>query len=176
MIYGFAKQSGGQVLIDSRVGAGTAVRIYLPQHSGKTDAEAQQDRLAEVPQAGSDETILIVDDEPTVRTVITEVLSELWYAAIEVSDGASGLKVLQSDVRIDLLITDVGLSGGMNGRQMADAARLSRPKLPVLFISGYAESVAIGRGALAPGMHLMAKPFAMEALASRIQSIIRDGC
>jgi DNA-binding response OmpR family regulator len=79
-------------------------------------------------------------------------------------------------VRIDLLITDVGLSGGMNGRQMADAARLSRPKLPVLFITGYAESVAIGTGALAPGMHLMAKPFAMEALASRIKSIIRDGC
>ena len=111
-----------------------------------------------------------------MRTVITEVLSELGYAAIEVSDGASGLKVLQSDVRIDLLITDVGLSGGLNGRQMADAARLSRPQLPVLFITGYAESVAIGRGALAPGMHLMAKPFAMEALASRIKSIIRDGC
>ena len=176
MIYGFAKQSGGQVLIDSREGAGTTVRIYLPQHSGNTDAEAQQDRPAEVLQAGSDETILIVDDEPTVRTVITEVLGELGYAAIEVSDGASGLKVLQSDVRIDLLITDVGLSGGLNGRQMADAARLSRPKLPVLFITGYAESVAIGRGALAPGMHLMAKPFAMEALASRIKSIIRDGC
>jgi PAS domain S-box-containing protein len=176
MIYGFAKQSGGQVLIDSREGGGTTVRIYLPQHSGNTDAEAQPDRLAEVPQARSDETILIVDDEPTVRTVITEVLSELGYAAIEVSDGASGLKVLQSDVRIDLLITDVGLSGGLNGRQMADAARLSRPKLPVLFITGYAESVAIGTGALAPGMHLMAKPFAMEALASRIKSIIRDGC
>ena len=176
MIYGFAKQSGGQVLIDSREGVGTTVRIYLPQHSGNADAEARQDRLAEAPQAGYDETILIVDDEPTVRTVITEVLGELGYAAIEVSDGASGLKVLQSDVRIDLLITDVGLPGGLNGRQMADAARLSRPKLPVLFITGYAESVAIGRGALEPGMHLMAKPFAMEALASRIKSIIRDGC
>ena len=176
MIYGFAKQSGGQVLIDSREGAGTTVRIYLPQHSGNTDAEAQQDRPAEVLQAGSDETILIVDDEPTVRTVITEVLGELGYAAIEVSDGASGLKVLQSDVRIDLLITDVGLPGDLNGRQMADAARLSRPQLPVLFITGYAESVAIGRGTLAPGMHLMAKPFGMEALASRIKSIIRDGC
>ena len=176
MIYGFAKQSGGQVLIDSREGVGTTVRIYLPQHSGNTDVGAQQDRPAEVPQAGSDETILIVDDEPTVRTVITEVLSELGYAAIEVSDGTSGLKVLQSDVRIDLLITDVGLSGSLNGRQMADAARLNRPKLPVLFITGYAESVAFGRGTLAPGMHLMAKPFAMEALAGRIRSIIRDGC
>ena len=132
--------------------------------------------MAEAPQAGYDETILIVDDEPTVRTVITEVLGELGYAAIEVSDGASGLKVLQSDVRIDLLITDVGLPGGLNGRQMADAARLSRPKLPVLFITGYTESVAIGRSTLEPGMHLLAKPFAMEALASRIKSIIRGGC
>jgi CheY-like chemotaxis protein len=98
-----------------------------------------------------------------VRTAITEVLGELGYAAIGVSDDASGFKVLQSDVRIDLLITDAGLSGGMNGRQMADAARLS-PHLPVLFISGYAESVAIGKRALAPAMHLMAKPFAMEML------------
>ena len=92
------------------------------------------------------------------------------------SDGASGLKVLQSDVRIDLLITDVGLPGSLNGRQIADAARLSRPKLPVLFITGYTESVAIGRGALKPGMHLLGKPFAMEALANRIKSIIRGGC
>ena len=174
MIYGFAKQSGGQVLIDSQVGVGTTVRIYLPQHSGKADAEVRQDRMAEAPQAGYDETILIVDDEPTVRTVIAEVLGELGYAAIEVSDGASGLKVLQSDVRIDLLITDVGLPGGLNGRQMADAARLSRPKLPVLFITGYTESVAIGRGTLEPDMHLLGKPFAMEALAGRIKSIIRD--
>jgi CheY-like chemotaxis protein len=174
-IYGFAKQSGGQVLIDSRVGVGTTVRIYLPQNSGKADAEVRQDRIAEAPQAGYDETILIVDDEPTVRTVITEVLGELGYAAIEVSDGASGLKVLQSDVRIDLLITDVGLPGGLNGRQMADTARLSRPKLPVLFITGYTESVAIGGGTLEPGMHLLGKPFAMEALANRIKSIIPDG-
>jgi PAS domain S-box-containing protein len=174
-IYGFAKQSGGQVLIDSRVGVGTTVRIYLPQNSGKANAEVRQDRMAEAPQAGYDETILIVDDEPTVRTVITEVLGELGYAAIEVSDGASGLKVLQSDVRIDLLITDVGLPGGLNGRQMADTARLSRPKLPVLFITGYTESVAIGGGTLEPGMHLLGKPFAMEALANRIKSIIPDG-
>jgi PAS domain S-box-containing protein len=178
MIYGFAKQSGGQVQIDSRVGVGTSVRLYLPQRSGEgeDDAEAQQDRRTEAPRAGYDETILIVDDEPTVRTVITEVLYELGYAAIEVSDGASGLKVLQSDVRIDLLITDVGLPGGLNGRQMADSARRRRPKLPVLFITGYAESAAIGNGALEPGMYVMSKPFTMDDLVSRIKSIIGDGC
>jgi PAS domain S-box-containing protein len=176
MIYGFAKQSGGQVQIESRVGVGTSVRLYLPQHSGEDDAEALQDRRTEAPRAGYDETILIVDDEPAIRTVIAEVLYELGYAAIEVSDGASGLKVLQSDVRIDLLITDVGLPGGLNGRQMADAARRQRPKLPVLFITGYAESVAIGKGALEPAMYVMSKPFAMDVLASRIKSIIGDGC
>ena len=86
--------------------------------------------------------MLIVDDEPSVRMLVTEVLEELGYAAIEAADGVSGLKVLQSDVRIDLLITDVGLPGGMNGRQMADAARRVRPKLRVLFITGYAENAA----------------------------------
>ncbi len=104
--------------------------------------------------------------------LITEVLEELGYAAIEVAESASALKVLQSDVRIDLLITDVGLPGGMNGRQMADAARERRPKLPVLFITGYAEVAMIGGGLLGPGMHVLTKPFAMEAMANRIKSII----
>jgi CheY-like chemotaxis protein len=116
--------------------------------------------------------VLVVDDEPTVRMLVTEVLEELGYAAIEAADGASGLKVLQSDVRIDLLVTDVGLPGGMNGRQMADAARERRPDLKVLFITGYAENAAIGHGHLEPGMQVLTKPFAMEALASRIKLLI----
>jgi DNA-binding response OmpR family regulator len=104
--------------------------------------------------------------------LIAEVLEELGYAAIEVADSNAGLKVLQSDVRIDLLITDVGLPGGINGRQMAEAGRQRRSKLPILFITGYAEIAAIGSGRLEPGMHVMTKPFAMEAMASRIKSII----
>jgi DNA-binding response OmpR family regulator len=96
----------------------------------------------------------------------------LGYAAIEAADSESGLKVLQSDVRIDLLITDVGLPGGLNGRQMADAARQRRPDLRVLFITGYAENAALGDGHLEPGMHVLTKPFAMDVLASRIKSII----
>jgi DNA-binding response OmpR family regulator len=94
------------------------------------------------------------------------------YAAIEAADSTSGLKVLQSDVRIDLLITDVGLPGGMNGRQVADAARVTRPKLKVLFITGYAENAAIGNGHLDPGMHVLTKPFSVEVLAHRIKAII----
>jgi CheY-like chemotaxis protein len=96
----------------------------------------------------------------------------LGYTAIEAADSVSGLKVLQSDVRIDLLITDVGLPGGMNGRQMTDAARQRRPKLKVLFITGYAENAAISNGHLEPGMHVLTKPFAMDKLASKIKDII----
>src|SRR6185312_8535841 len=170
MIYGFARQSGGQVRIYSEVGAGTTVRIYLPRHRGKAGEEVVQAKLAETPRAEAGETILIVDDEPTVRTLVTEVLEELGYAAIEAADGVSGLKVLQSDVRIDLLITDVGLPGGVNGRQMADAARQVRPELKVLFITGYAENAAIGSGQLEPGMHVLTKPFSMFSLVRRPQT------
>ena len=90
-------------------------------------------------------------------------------------DSTAGLKVLQSGVAIDLLVTDVGLPGGMNGRQMADAARVKRPDLKVLFITGYAENAVLGHGHLAPGMAVLTKPFAMDAMAARIQSLIEAG-
>jgi CheY-like chemotaxis protein len=118
------------------------------------------------------ETVLVVDDEPTVRMLITEILEELGYVAIEAADSVAGLKVLQSDARIDLLVTDVGLPGGMNGRQMADAARVVRPDLKVLFITGYAENSALGNGRLGPGMAVMTKPFPMETMAVRIKQMI----
>jgi PAS domain S-box-containing protein len=172
MIYGFAKQSGGQARIYSEIQVGTTVRIYLPRHHGELERDAPEALLREVPRAEAGETILIVDDEPTVRMLVTEVLAELGYAAIEAADGASGLKVLQSDVRIDLLITDVGLPGGLNGRQMADLARQHRPDLHVLFITGYAENAAVGNGLLEQHMHILTKPFTMDVLGSRIKSII----
>jgi CheY-like chemotaxis protein len=174
MIYGFARQSGGQVRIYSEVGEGTLVCVYLPRHHGPADAP-EDSRPAELPRAGDGETVLVVDDEPTVRMLVMEVLEELGYHAIEAGDGASGLKVLQSDARIDLLITDVGLPGGMNGRQMADAARVGRPDLRILFITGYAENAVVGNGHLDPGMHVMTKPFAMDALAGRIRELIERG-
>jgi len=104
--------------------------------------------------------------------LVTEVLGDLGYTAIEAADGPAGLRVLQSNARIDLLVTDVGLPGGMNGRQVADAARERRPGLRVLFITGYAENAVLNHGHLDPGMHVMTKPFAMEALASRIKELI----
>ena len=172
MIYGFVRQSGGQARIYSEVGAGTTVRLYLPRYRGEAEETADEDATVTAPRADRGETVLIVDDEPSVRMLVTETLDELGYAVIEASDGASGLKLLQSDIRIDLLITDVGLPGGMNGRQMADAARQSRPALKVLFITGYAENAAIGNGQLEAGMHVLTKPFNLDRLASRIKTII----
>jgi CheY-like chemotaxis protein len=174
MVYGFAKQSGGQVRIYSEVGAGTTVCLYLPRHYGEADEDAVARRLSEVEQAGQGETVLIVDDEPSVRMLVTEVLEDLGYTAIEAADSVAGLKVLQSDVRIDLLVTDVGLPGGMNGRQMADAGRERRPDLKVLFITGYAENAVLGNGYLRPGMQVLTKPFVLETLASRIKDLIAE--
>jgi len=172
MIYGFTRQSGGQVRIYSEVGQGTTMCLYLPRHYGAAEGDVTLPDLATAPRAEQGETVLVVDDEPTVRMLVTEVLEDLGYTAIEAADAVSGLKVLQSDVRIDLLVTDVGLPGGMNGRQMADAARVSRPELKVLFITGYAENAAVGNGHLEPGMAVLTKPFVMEALASRIKELI----
>lgn len=172
MIYGFTRQSGGQVRIYSEPGQGTMVCLYLPRHIGEMEEPEAMPQRGHAARAERGETVLVVDDEPTVRMLVTEVLEELGYSAIEAADGASGLKVLQSDVRIDLLVTDVGLPGGMNGRQMADAARATRPGLKTLFITGYAENAVIGNGQLEPGMHVMTKPFAMELLAARIRDLI----
>jgi len=172
MIYGFGRQSNGNVRIHSAVGDGTSVCLLLPRHVGEAEAEEEMPNLAEAPRAEHGETVLVVDDEPSVRMLVVDVLEELGYTAIEANDGAAGLEILQSDACIDLLISDVGLPGGMNGRQMADAARVGRPGLKVLFITGYAENAAIGNGHLASGMHVMTKPFAMEALASRIRTLI----
>ena len=175
MIYGFAKQSRGQVRLYSEVGQGTTAKIYLPRHHGKAEEDDRAVLNKPIPRSDAGETVLVVDDEPTIRMLIADTLGELGYQAVEAGDAASGLKFLESDAEIDLLITDVGLPGGMNGKQMADIARKRRPKLKVLFITGYAENAAVSNGHLEPGMHVMSKPFPMESLASRIRSIIEDG-
>ncbi|TXN02409.1 PAS domain-containing protein [Methylobacterium sp. WL64] len=172
MVYGFARQSGGQVRLYSEVGEGTTVCLYLPRHYGEADEDEVARKLSEVERAEQGETVLIVDDEPSVRMLVTEVLEDLGYTAIEAADSVAGLRVLQSDVRIDLLVTDVGLPGGMNGRQMADVGRERRPDLKVLFITGYAENAVLGNGYLRPGMQILTKPFVLETLASRIKELI----
>jgi PAS domain S-box-containing protein len=174
MIYGFARQSGGQVRIASELGKGTTVCLYLPRHLNRPDAADQATEGGPSLNAGQGETVLIVDDEPTVRMLISEVLDELGYTAIEAEDGRAALEMLQTQKRLDLLVTDVGLPGGMNGRQLAEAARLARPHLKVLFITGYAENDVLSHGHLEPGMHVLTKPFTMEALASRIKQLIAE--
>jgi len=174
MIYGFAKQSGGQVQICSEVEQGSTVYLYLPRHLGEAEVAELLPKHIDLPMAEAGQTVLVVDDEPTVRMLVSEVLKDLGYRAIEAADGAAGLVVLQSNVRVDLLVTDVGLPGGMNGRQVADAARAMRPALKVLFITGYAESAALSHGHLDPGMQVLTKPFALEALASRIKDLITE--
>jgi CheY-like chemotaxis protein len=118
--------------------------------------------------------VLVVDDEPAIRMVIAEVLTEVGYRVIEASDGPSGLRIIQSGGRIDLLITDVGLPNGLNGRQVADAARRINPGLKVLFITGFAENAAIGSGHLDSGMSAITKPFVNTALANKVRQLIDD--
>ena len=170
MIYGFVRQSGGQVRVYSEIGKGTTMCLYLPRFMGEADAVADLEETSIDPGFG--ETVLIIDDEPAIRMLAAEVLQENGYQVLEAEDGPAGLKMLQTDRRIDLLITDVGLPGGLNGRQVADAARTTRPALKVLFITGYAENAAIGNGHLDPGMAVITKPFAMNALANKVREMI----
>lgn len=169
MIYGFMKQSGGHVRIYSEPGKGTTVKLYLRralnaavQASIKPDIEAPR---------GGGETVLVVEDDATVRLLITELLEELGYRYIEVADPRAAIPHLQSDGPIDLLVTDFGLPN-MNGRELADIARQHRPNLKVLFITGYAENAAIRAGLLPPGMEVVTKPFAFDALGRRIRDMI----
>jgi PAS domain S-box-containing protein len=173
MVYGFAKQSEGHLKIYSEESQGTTVKIYLPRHRGAAEMEELVGPVAEAPRAEAGETVLVVEDEPVIRDLIVEVLQELGYRALQAADGPSGLKILQSKKRIDLLVTDVGLPG-LNGRQLADHAREKRPDLKVLFITGYAENATLANGFLDPGMEMITKPFAVEALATKIRSMIRD--
>lgn len=171
MIYGFVRQSGGQVTIESQLGRGTAIRLYLPRHDGDAEHETAE-ALAAAPATGEGETVLVIDDEPAVRMLVVEVLEDSGYQVLEAEDGPSGLAILQSGVRIDLLVSDVGLPGGMNGRQVADAARATRPGLRVLFVTGYAETAAVGAGSLETGMQVITKPFAIGDLASRVRDML----
>ncbi len=173
MIYGFVRQSGGQVRIYSEVGQGTTMCLYLPRYGGEVD-DSVPIQAHRATYGGHGETVLIVDDEAVIRMLIVDVLEAAGYNTIEAVDGAAGLKVLESDARVDLLITDVGLPGGMNGRQVADAGRVLRPDLKVLFITGYAENAVVANGHLDASMQVITKPFAIDVLGEKVRRMI-DG-
>ena len=171
MIHGFVRQSGGQVRIYSELGKGTTMCLYFPRFIGPVD-EIDKNDVVQVTDTADGEVVLVIDDEPAIRMLMVDVLKEAGYIVMEAGDGAAGLKILQSDARIDLLITDVGLPGGLNGRQVAEAARTTRPDLKVLFITGFAENAVIAHGHLDSGMHLIAKPFVMAAFANKVAKMI----
>ena len=171
MIYGFARQSHGHVTLHSEVGKGTTVSLFLPRFVGELQApEHLNPALA--PYANAGETVLIVEDDPAVRVLVSAVLKELGYAFVEAGDADTALPIIESDQRIDLLISDVGLPG-MNGRQMAEIGRQIRPQLKVLFITGYAEHAAVRGGFLDPGMQLITKPFTFDLLTAKVREMIQ---
>lgn len=172
MIYGFANQSNGQVRIQSVVGEGTTVSLYLPKHDGVVEAEHAMSDAVPMANARNGGIVLIVEDEATVRLLLADVLQELGCTVIEAADSVGGLRILQSNTRIDLLISDVGLPGGINGRQMADAGRMTRPDLKILFITGYAETALLNHGELEPGMSVLTKPFAVDVLSNRVSELL----
>ncbi|MBK5512017.1 MULTISPECIES: response regulator [unclassified Pseudomonas] len=171
MIYGFSKQSRGHVTIQSEVDNGTTVNLYLPRYLGNLAQDPLVD-IEQAPFAQDGETVLIVEDDPAVRVLVSAVLSELGYAFVEAGDANSAVPILDSAQRIDLLISDVGLPG-MNGRQLAEIGRQYRPGLKVLFITGYAEHAAVRSGFLDPGMQMITKPFTFDLLTAKVREMIR---
>jgi CheY-like chemotaxis protein len=172
MIYGFVKQSRGHVRLYSEPGLGTTARMYLPRHAGAAAALDAHPPLSPEHRRGRGEVLLVAEDDAVVRGLVVDVLRGLGYETIEVADGARALEVLDSDRRIDLLVTDVGLPL-VNGRQVYDAAAVRRPGLKVLFMTGYAENATFTNGVLEPGMELITKPFALDQLARRIEEMLR---
>lgn len=172
MVYGFTKQSGGYARIYSEPGQGTTVRLYLPRWSGNQIEEKATDGAPNELQAQRSSTILVVDDEPIVLMLISDTLRDLGYTVIQACDGAEAMRLWTKHSKFDLLVSDVGLPGGINGRQLADALRVSSPTLPVLFITGFAENAALGNGMLDPGMQVLTKPFALVDLAAKIKVMV----
>jgi len=173
MIYGFVRQSDGVARIVSELGQGSTIRLYLPRHHADAPVVESPAAVGLKHHGDSDKVVLVVEDEPVVRSLVVEVLDELGYTTLEAGDGQAGLDLLQSQQRIDLLITDIGLPL-INGRQMADAAIASRANLKVLFMTGYAENAAASKGFLGPNMQMITKPFAFESLASRVRQMLAD--
>ncbi|CCD87027.1 putative sensor histidine kinase with PAS/PAC and Response regulator receiver domains [Bradyrhizobium sp. ORS 285] len=166
MVFGFVKQSGGHIKIYSEVGHGTSIKLYLPRSASAPRGTAEQHASD---TSGGSETILIVEDDPMVRQhVITQVAS-LGYTTLAAANAAEALDVLEQHPEIDLLFTDVIMPGAMNGRQLADAARVRRPSLRTLFTSGYTENAIVHHGRLDAGVLLLAKPYRKPELARMIR-------
>ena len=168
MVYGFARQSGGHVRIDSHPGDGTTVEVLLP--ATEDEVADEMSAYAAAPH-GDGQRVLVVEDDPAVRLLVREVLEELGYLPVEAAEPHAAIPILASPMPFDLLISDVGLPG-MNGRELAEIARAHRPHLPILFITGYAENATIRADFLGAKMSMVAKPFRLEELAAKINEMV----
>lgn len=171
MVFGFARQSGGQVTIDSEEGHGSTVRMYLPKHSSDPQVDLNTSAPAAAPEKGH-ELVLVIDDEAVISILVTDALEEAGYSTIEAHDGPTGLRALEANPSISLLITDVGLPGGLDGGQVAEAARSSRPDLKVIFITGYVADAAVGGAPLQPEMAVITKPFKIDELVAKVREML----
>lgn len=174
MVYGFIRQSGGDVTIESQPGHGTTVRLYLSQYHGTVDLGEIREKAAarEVPRAERPAHILVVDDEPEVRATVTDMLQELGYETTSAEDGEECLRILRSQQTIDLLITDVGLKGDMDGWCLADKVHALRTDLKVLFITGYTQNAALSVPLPVRDGNILTKPFTMDAFATKVRNIM----
>jgi signal transduction histidine kinase/CheY-like chemotaxis protein len=170
MIYGFVKQSGGHVRIESELGRGSCIKLYLRRAAH--DAEQPSEIAKSDAPRGQGQTVLVVDDNETLRSVMTEVVKELGYNSLEAPDAPTAISILKSAQPIDLFVTDVGLPN-MNGRQLAEIALERRPGLKVLFITGYAANAMVREEFLAPGMEMLTKPFSVEALGTKLEALLK---
>jgi CheY-like chemotaxis protein len=173
MVYGFVKQSGGFVKVDSVVGRGTTVTLFFPEATGAAPAPA---RVApdEMPR-GNGETILLVEDEPDLLALAERFLKGLGYRVLPAASAAAAIDVAAQEARIDMLLTDIVMTGGMNGRQLAAELREKRPRLSVLFMSGHSDDVAERRVARFGEAAIIAKPYERSALAIAVRDALRPG-
>jgi CheY-like chemotaxis protein len=174
-VYGFVRQSSGHVRIYSELGEGTTIKIYLPRLIGSDEAPAEMPAKSPATVRGMSETILVVEDEPDLRTYTAEALRDLGYRVLEAADGREALEIVERHPEIELLFTDVVLPGGMNGRALSDEVSRRRPGLPVLFTTGYTSNAIVHHGRLDPGMHLIGKPFTYAELASKVRRLLDGG-
>jgi len=174
-VYGFVRQSNGHVRIYSELGEGTTIKIYLPRLTGSDEEPAEAPAKSPAMVRGAGETILVVEDEPDLRSYAIEALCDLGYRVLEAADGREALGLIDKHPEIALLFTDVVLRGGMNGRVIADEVAKRRPELPVLFTTGYTSNAIVHHGRLDPGMHLIGKPFTYAELASKVRRMLDEG-
>ena len=171
-VYGFVRQSTGHVAIYSEIGEGTTVKIYLPRYHGEEDVAEESRRSTSDRQSLGAETILVVEDDEALRLYTVEILSDLGYSVLEAASAAAALEIIGRGPDIDLLFTDIVMPGGMNGRQLGDEATRQKPKLKVLFTTGYTANAIVHHGRLDPDVELISKPFTYETLGRKIRTIL----